>query len=236
MNIAFIPVRGGSKSVPLKNIKNIYGKPLVYWAVNAAQHSKVIDKVVVATDHIDIKNTVISFGFNKVEVYDREPINAQDTSPTMDVILEYIEKKNINDEDIMFLIQATSPLIEPTHIDDMYKKMLKENSQSALTCVECKRFFWTKDGKPINYDHKVRIRRQDFEGYMMENGACYINSIFNLKTTKNLLKEPITIYSMPEYTATELDEELDFFIIEKLFEKYKYQTRPDQTRPDQTRP
>ncbi|WP_128824111.1 cytidylyltransferase domain-containing protein [Brachyspira hampsonii] len=55
MNIAFIPVRGGSKSVPLKNIKNIYGKPLVYWAVNAAQHSKVIDKVVVATDHIDIK-------------------------------------------------------------------------------------------------------------------------------------------------------------------------------------
>ncbi|ELV06346.1 hypothetical protein [Brachyspira hampsonii] len=43
----------------------------------------------------------------------------------MDVILEYIEKKNINDEDIMFLIQATSPLIEPTHIDDMYKKMTK---------------------------------------------------------------------------------------------------------------
>ena len=50
MNVAFIPVRGGSKSIPLKNIKEICGKPLVYWTVKAACNCTAIDKVYIATD------------------------------------------------------------------------------------------------------------------------------------------------------------------------------------------
>ena len=73
MNIAFIPVRGGSKSIPLKNIKPINGKPLVYWTAYAAQNAKCIDKIIIATDSEDIKNTVLGFNFNKLEVYDRNP-------------------------------------------------------------------------------------------------------------------------------------------------------------------
>ena len=47
MNIAFIPVRAGSKSIPLKNIKIINGKPLVYWTAKAANDAKCIDKVII---------------------------------------------------------------------------------------------------------------------------------------------------------------------------------------------
>lgn len=61
MNIAFIPVRGGSKSIPLKNIKEIAGKPLVYWTAKAANDCKNIDIVYVATDSNIIKETVESF-------------------------------------------------------------------------------------------------------------------------------------------------------------------------------
>ena len=50
MNVAFIPVRGGSKSIPLKNIKPINGRPLVYWTIKAACDCKYIDMVYVATD------------------------------------------------------------------------------------------------------------------------------------------------------------------------------------------
>ena len=57
MNIAFIPVRGGSKSIPLKNIKEINGKPLVYWTIKAANEAKCTDKIIVATDSDKIKNT-----------------------------------------------------------------------------------------------------------------------------------------------------------------------------------
>lgn len=219
-NIAFIPVRGGSKSIPLKNIKIICGKPLVYWVTKAASDSKVIDKVVIATDHIDIKNTVINFNLEKVEIYDRKEENARDISSTESVILEYIENSNLDDNDYFFLIQATSPMLTSKDIDGVYNKMIAEKTDSALTCVLNKRFYWTKDGKPVNYDYMNRPRRQDFEGYMLENGACYINSVKNIKRVKNRLYGNISIYEMPEYTDVEIDEEFDFYIVEKLMEKY----------------
>ena len=65
MNVAFIPVRGGSKSIPLKNIKPICGKPLVYWVVKAACLCSHIDKVYIATDSDKIKETVEQLGFEK---------------------------------------------------------------------------------------------------------------------------------------------------------------------------
>ena len=48
--IAFIPARGGSKSIPGKNIKNFCGKPLIYWNLSALEKSELVDEVVVATD------------------------------------------------------------------------------------------------------------------------------------------------------------------------------------------
>ena len=81
MNIAFIPVRGGSKSIPLKNIKILNGKPLVYWTVKSANEANCIDKVVVATDSEEIKQTVLGFSFDKVEISKiSEQIGAYETS------------------------------------------------------------------------------------------------------------------------------------------------------------
>ena len=68
-NIAFIPVRGGSKSIPLKNIKLLNGMPLVYWTAKAANDAVCIDKVVIATDSLKIKETVENFNLSKVEIY-----------------------------------------------------------------------------------------------------------------------------------------------------------------------
>ena len=58
--IAFIPVRGGSKSIPLKNIKSFCGKPLVCWNIEALEVCPEVDEVIVATDSDDIWNTVKS--------------------------------------------------------------------------------------------------------------------------------------------------------------------------------
>ena len=76
MNVAFIPVRGGSKSIPLKNIKPINGKPLVYWTVKAAVDCPEIDKVYVATDSPAIRETVEQFHFEKAEVIGRSAESA----------------------------------------------------------------------------------------------------------------------------------------------------------------
>lgn len=222
-NIAFIPVRGGSKSIPLKNIKILAGKPLVYWTARAAAMASCIDKVIIATDSEDIKSVVNGFkDLTKVEIYDRKSENATDTASTESVMLEYLEFAKLNSNDKFFLIQATSPLLKSNHIEEMYNKYLFDNADSALSCVINKRFYWTRDGKSINYDYKNRPRRQDFEGYLMENGACYINSVGNIKNTKNRLSGKISVYEMPEYTAVEIDEPDDFLLIEKLMEKHQY--------------
>ena len=66
--IAFIPVRGGSKSIPLKNVKSFCGQPLVYWTSKAAQDTPEVDEVIIATDSEDIKKAVIRFKFDKLKV------------------------------------------------------------------------------------------------------------------------------------------------------------------------
>lgn len=219
MNIAFIPVRGGSKSIPMKNIKIINGKPLVYWTAKAANDAECIDKVIIATDSEEIKKTVLGFGLKKVEVYDRNPENAQDTSSTESVMLEYIEKSNLESNDKFFLIQATSPLLKSEHIDGMYKKFIETKADSMFTGVREKQFHWIEEGdeiKPVNYDYRNRPRRQEFQGLIAENGACYINSVKNILKDKCRLSGKIGVYELPPETAYEIDEEKDFIIIENL--------------------
>ena len=56
--VVFIPVRGGSKSIPLKNIRKINGRPLVYWTLDAAVNSPKTDRVYLCTDSAAIKEKV----------------------------------------------------------------------------------------------------------------------------------------------------------------------------------
>lgn len=220
MTIAFIPVRGGSKSIPLKNIKLFCGKPLVYWNVAALQESQSVDKIVVATDSPAIKETVASFGLSKVELYDRKAENACDTAATESVMLEYIEAANLPDGDIFMLVQATSPLTETKHFEEGLRLYNSGKYDSVLTCVRNYRFFWNDDGSPKNYDYMNRPRRQNFDGMFMENGAFYINTVANVKKTGNRLCGKIGIYEMPEYTATEIDEPDDWTVLENLMRRH----------------
>ena len=89
--IALVPARCGSRSIPLKNIKQFCGKPVLFWSLQALQQAAHVEKVYVATDCVSIKDVALSFGFSKVEVYDRLAENAQDTSSTEALMLEFIE-------------------------------------------------------------------------------------------------------------------------------------------------
>ena len=226
MTIAFIPVRCGSKSIPLKNIKEFCGKPLVYWNLEALQNSINIDNIFVATDCEEIKSVVNSFGFSKVKVYDRDKANANDTASTESVMLEFIGKQNFDDNDLFFLVQATSPLTQTKDFDKAINTLKRQKADSLLTCVRTKRFYWNDDGTPFNYDYKSRPRRQDFNGMLMENGAFYINTIANITKDKNRLSGKVAIHEMEEFTAVEIDEEDDWIIAEKLMYKYILSKRP----------
>jgi len=218
--ISFIPVRGGSKSIPLKNIKLFCGKPLVYWNILALQNTKLVDEIIIATDSDEIEKTVIDFSFDKVKIYRRLHENAGDDATTESVMLEYINKYNLAKEDIFILVQATSPLTESKQFAEALELYFKGNYDSILTCVRSFRFFWNEDGTPKNYDYRKRPRRQNFKGELMENGAFYINTVANIIQNENRISGRIGIYEMPEYTAIEIDEADDWIILENLMNKY----------------
>jgi len=220
MNIAFIPARGGSKAIKLKNIKEFCGKPLIYWNLKALENSDNIDIIYVATDSSKIVEIVNSFKFSKVNIYIRDKENAKDTSATEDVMMEFLSKNCFDKKDIFLLVQATSPITQKEDFDNALKMMRNDEYDSLLTVVKEKRFFWNGDGTPINYDYKNRPRRQDFDGFLLENGAFYINTVENIMRDKNRLSGNIALYEMKDYTSIEIDEHLDWIIAEKYMKEY----------------
>jgi N-acylneuraminate cytidylyltransferase len=220
MTVAFIPARCGSKSIKLKNIKSFCGKPLIYWALKAANESEKINQIVVATDCNEIAMTVQSLNFGKVVIYRRSPENALDISSTESVMLEYLNQSTHQEDEYFVLVQATSPLITSQDFDNAFDLLKKKQADSLITCTRIKRFIWDQEGNPLNYDYRHRPRRQDFNGTLFENGAFYINSIKNIMSTKNRLSGKIAVYEMAEYTSIELDEPDDWIIAENLMKKY----------------
>lgn len=218
--VAFIPVRGGSKSIPLKNIKPFCGKPLVCWNIEALESCGFVDEVIVATDSEKIWQTVESRHYAKTRLYHRSAENACDTASTESVMLEYIKYAQLPKDSIFMLVQATSPLTESIHFTEALQMYAKGEYDSILTCVRNYRFFWNEDGTSINYDYKNRPRRQNFDGMLMENGAFYINTVGNVLESCNRLSGKIGIYEMPEYTAMEIDEPDDWTILENLMQRH----------------
>lgn len=227
--IAFIPVRGGSKSIPLKNIKPFCGKPLVCWNIEALESCPLVDEIIVATDSDEIEKVVLAGNFTKTKIYRRSAENACDTASTESVMLEYINyqlsisnlQSSISNDTTFMLVQATSPLTQTHHFSEALQLYAQGKYDSMLTCVRNKRFFWNADGTSLNYDYRHRPRRQEFEGLLMENGAFYINTVANIIASGNRLSGKIGIYEMPEYTSIEIDEPDDWEVMENLMKRHR---------------
>ena len=221
-NVAFIPVRGGSKSIPLKNIRLINDRPLVYWVLDAAEKSEYIEHIFVSTDSDIIKDVVQNYRGSKTTVIGRSPETARDTSTTESALLEFAH--NYDFEKVV-LIQATSPLLRAEDIDEGFRLLYEKGYDSIFSVVRQKRFIWEENSEgllnPVNYNPFNRPRRQEFEGFLVENGAFYITSIELLLKNKCRISGRIGKVEMPEETHYELDEPHDWVIVENLLKLQK---------------
>ena len=214
-NIALIPLRGGSKSIPGKNLKKINGSPLCSYAISAALKAEQIHEVWVSSDDQEIIDFV-KFNFPKVKIRNRPAEFATDTATTESVILDLINSNEFKPADQLILIQATSPLVTSQDLDKALLQLFKSEKNSLISGVEFKRFVWNNDGEPSNYDVYKRPRRQDFGGLFLENGAFYISNIETIERTHNRIDVPAELYYMAEETAFEIDEFSDWVIVENF--------------------
>ena len=216
MNIkCMVPLRGGSKSIPKKNIKFLAGKPLAAWTLEAAAKSSLISAVYVSTDSEEISTVVQGLGLG-IKVIQRPAEFATDEASTESVMLHFMSHL---DFDLLVTIQATSPLLTAEDLDRAIVQFQQQQLDSMLSAVRTKRFFWNNDATPINYDPLHRPRRQDFDGTLMENGAFYITKREILERYQCRLGGKIGIYEMDESTAVEIDEPEDWERVERLLLK-----------------
>lgn len=214
--ICIIPARGGSKSIPQKNIIAFCGKPLIAWSIEQALDSKYVDKVYVTTDDKKIGEISEKYG---AKVIWRPAELATDTSSSEDALLHAISiiETQTNIDAVLFL-QATSPVRESKDIDEAIEKFLSENADSLFSAAILEDFCVWKlednDLKSVTYDYKNRGRRQDREPYYLENGSIYIFKVDTIKKYHNRLGGKIVFYPMPLWKSYEIDTYEDMELCE----------------------
>lgn len=208
-----MPLRGGSKSIPGKNIRPLAGKPLFAWSLGAALDSDCFDEVWVGTDSDRIRDEVKRLFPGRVRVFERSAQTCTDEASTESALLEFAAAVGF---DVLCTIQATAPLTQAGDFSQARRHFTGQGADSLLTATREKRFYWSDQGAPLNYDPAARPRRQDFPGSLMENGAFYFTRRSVLEAERCRLGGVVCIHEMAPATATEIDEPEDWARVESL--------------------
>ena len=201
-----IPARGGSKRIPKKNLVDLSGKPLLYYTINTCRN--ITDEIYVSTDDNDIKKFVESMNVNVIGRPDRL---AKDDSKTEDVVEHFLEEINT---DLFCVVQPTSPLLNSNSILEGIKLM--EVYDSVISVCKDVKYFWSSDGKPINFELGKRKRTQEHKSWFRENGAFYITSKDDFLENKILQNGLVGFIEMTEMESMDIDTKEDLEMVRKL--------------------
>lgn len=205
--LGITPARGGSKGIPYKNIKIIANKPLIAWTIEKALESKFLDKFVVSTEDKKIKEISKTFG---AEVIDRPMELAEDSSPTLDVLIQVLKVLEPDFKpDIVVLLQPTSPIRRKGLIDDCISKFIETSADHLVTGFKCKH-------QP--YSPNIKDKRQDVDGFFSTDGNVYVVKAELIKKG-DFFGQKIEYFYTKREENVDIDDIFDFWIAEKILEQ-----------------
>ncbi len=217
--VAIIPARGGSKGIPRKNIKLLAGKPLLYYSIKAALDATSIDEVYVSTEDKQIAEIAESFG---AKVIHRPVKLADDTASTFSVLHHAFNE--LDSPDIVVVLQPTSPLRTSRHIDEAVKLLDKDVDTVVGVCGD-KKYIWEENHGTAIALFSERLPRQGMKKRYVENGALYVTrSKVYLENNGKLgmgisSTGKIQLYKMDDIFNIQVDNDLDWLIIESIMQK-----------------
>ncbi len=220
--LGLIPARGGSKGIPGKNTRLLNGKPLLSYAVQAANKSGLVDRLILTTDSEDIAATGRDLG---IEVPFIRPSHlAQDDTPMLPVIehaLHFVEAQGWQ-PDIILLLQPTAPLRRAEHIQQAIKKLVDEKCDSVVSVVEVPRHYVPdfvlrlEEGKLKPFlDAPLATRRQDARPAYSRDGTIYAFWRDVLIYKHNIYGDDCRPILIPEEQSCNLDTMSDWQEAEK---------------------
>lgn len=219
--LVVIPARGGSKGVPGKNIKELGGKPLIQYTIEAAREVFDDKNILVSTDSEKIRGVVESCGL--AVPFLRPSELAMDNSGTYEVLLhaiEFVEERGFYPETLVFL-QPTSPFRNATHIKDVLK--LYNNELDMVVSVKetsSNPYYLLKEENSQGFLENSKkgefTRRQDCPKVWELNGAIYIINVDSLKSRPIGEFTKVKKYVMDEESSHDIDDKIDWLVAEAL--------------------
>ena len=223
--IAVIPARGGSKSIPGKNIRPLRGKPLLAWSIDVARQVAEIDRVIVSTDDPQIATVAEA---NGAEVYARPGHLATDDALVIDALKDLLEKLRRDGEtaEWIVLLEPTCPLRAPTDVRECLQLVSTGDHDSVATFKDADlnphRAWRLVDGVPEVFIPGAIpwLPRQKLPKAFQLNGAVYVfRASLLADEAKSLLIGRLGAVVMPRDRSQDIDDIVDFTIVEALLEK-----------------
>ena len=228
--LAVIPARGGSKGIPKKNIREMNGKPLIAYTIEAAREAMeagVLSRCIVSTDSEEIAEVSRAFGADVP--FMRPDYLGGDTVKSVDVILHalsFLEEQG-EQYDAVVTLQPTSPMRTGKDLTEglmMYDEGSADSLIAVYEDVKANGFNYYRMGDgsvglPEHKEHNTGIRRQEMKPMYVRNGALYISSAELLKTRRLIIGDNPLLYVMPKERSVDVDSMQDFEYIEFLMKK-----------------
>lgn len=223
--LGIIPARGGSKSVPRKNIKKLAGKPLLSYVLTAAKQSRFLTDLVVSSEDAEILKVAEKYGGREVVLKRPKELAKDDT---LDVpvlrhaVLAMEQKKKIH-YDLVVMLHATTPLLRTADIDGCIEKLIKTGADSVVSVYK------VADANPIKmkkivgdkllpyvegFNEDTTIRRQDLPPVYRRNAGIYVSQRKIIMENGKVWGKEVRPFLMPEEQSVDINNLLDFYFAE----------------------
>lgn len=236
MNIlCVIPVRGGSKGVPRKNVRSVAGRPLVVWTIEQALAARPALDVLVSTDDQEIADVARAAGADVPFLRPAEL--ARDETPTEPVIRHAIDARTAQGRrpDAVMLLQATSPVRQPGTLDRAVAQFAETGVDSMVGVVPVAPFLWELTDPPrAAYPVDARPRRQDMgptDKRYRETGSLYITRTEIYERLDNRLGGEIGLFVMAEEEGVDIDTFQDLELAERYLRRQEHELARGSATP-----
>ena len=211
--LGLIPARGGSKGVPRKNLAPVGGKPLLAWTVEAARSASELTRVVVSTDDDEIAAAA------GIGVLRRPAELAADDTPMLDVVRHAVAELS---PDVVVLLQPTSPLRRPEHVDAAVRLLLESGADAVVSVVKVPHRYSPEalmdvvDGRVVARG-SARTRQEKTPVYA-RNGPAVL-ALRSDRLGDDLYRGDVRPFVMDERDSLDVDDSFDLELADLLLRR-----------------
>ncbi len=217
--VALLPMRHHSQRVPGKNFRSLAGKPLFHHIITSLLTCPEITQVVVDTDSPPIKHGLQEH-FPQVTILERPEHLRADDIATNEVLIYDISQVQA---DFYLQTHSTNPLLRSETISKAVQTFISNYPvyDSLFSVTRMQTRLWDQSGMAINHDPAILLQTQDLPPVYEENSCLYIFKRQTLLARRNRLGERPMMFEINPPEAWDIDEELDFQIVEWLMTQWK---------------